>query len=332
MTDPIPSVDFAIVCGSANWGLRFPEDLQEPGVAVLQRDMVFETPWGDTGDWKLVEIDGTLTADGAARRVLVVWSHGWPLDRIDHEAQRRVFWVLQEAGVRKVLCSSTAGALARGILKGDFTIASDILEMTQTEAFPPAGPRRPTTAAASRWCARHARRPWRRPRDRCGRPGAGSTARRPHLVAGHAWGPRLTSPAEARAHRMLGADITNHSLVPEATLAREIGACFVNCTFITVAFDDYFAPADQRIIGGGAARRPVARRVPRGAAVGRPPPTRPRPASAPVSARRRTPPTATGADAATDETAPDPAVREGAPPRPRTPTRSNPQGRHFHGP
>ena len=262
MPDTIPSVDFAIVCGSANWGLRFPEDLQEPGVAVLRRDMVFETPWGDTQDWKLVEIDGTLTADGAARRVLVVWSHGWPLDRIDHEAQRRVFWVLQEAGVRKVLCSSTAGGLARGILKGDFTIASDILEMTQTQhsllpgrvAYNCSG-KQMVCPSCSATVEDTARSLWP-PQARVYGPSA-------HLVAGHAWGPRLTSPAEAQAYRMLGADITNHSLVPEATLSREIGACFVNCTFITVAFDDYFAPADQKVIGEGLLENlsPVASRI-----------------------------------------------------------------------
>ena len=86
----IPSVDFAIVCGSANWGLSFPEDLDVQGVTVRQRDMIFSTPWGETEEWKLIEIDPTLTADGSSRRVLVVWSHGWPLDRIDHGAQRRV--------------------------------------------------------------------------------------------------------------------------------------------------------------------------------------------------------------------------------------------------
>ena len=41
MSEPIPPVAVAIVCGSANWGVRFPEDLEEPGVTVLERDLVF---------------------------------------------------------------------------------------------------------------------------------------------------------------------------------------------------------------------------------------------------------------------------------------------------
>jgi 5'-methylthioadenosine phosphorylase len=262
MPDSIPAVDFAIVCGSANWGFRFPEDLAEPGITVKQRDMVFSTPWGETGEWKLVEIDGSLTPDGAVREVLVVWSHGWPLDRIDHESQRRVFWVLQEAGVRKVLCSSTAGALNRAVLKGDFTIVNDILELTQTRfsllpgrvAYDCSGKQMvcPSCAATVEATARSL---WP-----TGSRVYGQTA---GLVAGHAWGPRLTTPAEAQAHRMLGADVTNHSLVPEATLAREIGACFVNCSFITVAYDDYFAPADRKVIDDGVLEGliPIASRV-----------------------------------------------------------------------
>ena len=262
MPDVIPEVQFAIVCGSANWGIRVPEDLEEPGVTVLRRDLVFATPWGDSGEWKLVEIDGSLTPDGAPRQMLVVWSHGWPLDRIDHAAQRRVFWVLQEAGVRKVLCCSTAGALNRAVLKGDFTIVNDILELTQTQhsllpgrvAFDCSGKQMICPACAAT-VEDTARKLWPA--------GMRVYGRSAGLVAGHAWGPRLTSPAEAQAHRMLGADVTNHSLVPEATLAREIGACFVNSSFITVAFDDYLAPADRKVIDDGLLERlnPIASRI-----------------------------------------------------------------------
>lgn len=246
----IPPVEFAIICGSANWGLRFPEDLNEPGVKVLQRDMEFETPWGKTSEWKLLEFAPSMCADGQARQVLSVYSHGWPLEAIDHGAQRRVFWVLQEAGVRKVLASSTAGALNRGILERDFVIASDILELTQTPYS--LLPGRVTYDCSGKQmicpeCAeaveRAAHALW--PKDaRVYGCSAG-------LVAAHAWGPRLTTSAEASAYRTLGADITNHSLAPEATLSREIGACFVNCTFITAAFSNYFASPNTNVLGEG---------------------------------------------------------------------------------
>ena len=65
------------------------------------------------------------------------------------------------------------------------------------------------------------------------------------LIAGHSWGPRYQTAAEARAYQALGADFINHSIAPEATAAREIGACFVNSTHIVAAFADYFAPPDE---------------------------------------------------------------------------------------
>lgn len=38
-TIAIPAVDLALITGSANWGLRFPEDVALPGVSVLARDV-----------------------------------------------------------------------------------------------------------------------------------------------------------------------------------------------------------------------------------------------------------------------------------------------------
>src|SRR5438105_3461964 len=99
--EKIPATSFALVSGSASWGIRFPEDVEEPGFRVARRDIVFDTPWGPSHGWKLIDIDGSVTADGQPRQILNVFAHGWPPDRIDHEAHRRVAWVLQEAGVAK---------------------------------------------------------------------------------------------------------------------------------------------------------------------------------------------------------------------------------------
>jgi 5'-methylthioadenosine phosphorylase len=169
---------------------------------------------------------------------------------------------LQQAGVRKVLASSTAGALNRGILHDDFVIANDILELTQTQHSLLPGRLSYDCSAKQMICPvcaevveRVARGLWPTHARVYGR-SAG-------LVAGHSWGPRFQTAAEAAAYRMLGADFVNHSLAPEATLAREIGACFVNCTFITVAFNNYFAPPDASVLAGGAldSLAPVASRI-----------------------------------------------------------------------
>jgi 5'-methylthioadenosine phosphorylase len=258
----IPSVELAIISGSAAWGLRFPQDLREPGVAVVQEAMQFETPWGLSSEWRLIEIGADQTLDSRPRQVLSVFSHGWPLERIDHEAQRRVFWVLQQAGVRKILASSTAGSLNRGILQNDFVIANDILELTQTQHSLLPGRLRYDCSGKQMICPvcadvveKVAKAMW--PTE------ARVYGKAAGLVAGHSWGPRFQTAAEAAAYRLLGADFVNHSLAPEATLAREIGACFVNCTFITVAFSNYFAPTQASILTGGGldTLAPVASRI-----------------------------------------------------------------------
>ncbi|VDC19940.1 hypothetical protein [Pseudogemmobacter humi] len=51
------------------------------------------------------------------------------------------------------------------------------------------------------------------------------------------------------AWRSMGADFINHSFAPEVTLAREIGACITNISFVTAAFQSYFAPAGVKILG-----------------------------------------------------------------------------------
>ena len=57
------------------------------------------------------------------------------------------------------------------------------------------------------------------------------------IIVAHNWGPRFTSRAEARAYQMLGADAINQSIGPEASAAREIGACFVSASYV-VCYED----------------------------------------------------------------------------------------------
>jgi 5'-methylthioadenosine phosphorylase len=234
----IPSVRTAVITGSANWGLAFPEDVDMAGVRVLARDLAFDTPYGRTENWKLLEFDASLTAEGRTKQVLCMYSHGNPRDHIDHACHRRAFWVLMQAGVRRILACSTIGAVNKAIQPGDMVINADIMELTQTPYSLLEGRQRFDCSGKQLVCphcasllAQIARRHW-------------PASRRIHgvelgLVAAHAYGPRLTSPAEALAFRSMGADVINHSIAPEATLSREIGACFTPCAFVTAGFNDY---------------------------------------------------------------------------------------------
>jgi|SRR5450631_3977135 5'-methylthioadenosine phosphorylase len=46
----------------------------------------------------------------------------------------------------------------------------------------------------------------------------------------------------------MGADVINHSIAPEATLSREIGACFVPLTFVTAGLNDYLNRDRQKVL------------------------------------------------------------------------------------
>ncbi|MER5173035.1 hypothetical protein [Thioclava kandeliae] len=234
----IPQVKLALITGSANWGLAIPEDIGVEGVSVIERDLSFMTPWGCSDNWKLLEFDGSVTPDGQTYRALCMYSHGNPRHEIDHSCHRRAFWVLQEAGVRQVLACSTIGALNKAIQPGDLVINADIIELTQTpysllpgrQSFDASG-KAIVCAECSEVLVGAAREIWP---AQCRIHGIEQG-----LVAAHAYGPRLTTPAEALAFRSMGADVMNHSIAPEATLSREIGACFVPLAFVTAGFNDY---------------------------------------------------------------------------------------------
>lgn len=246
----IPQVGLALITGSANWGLAFPEDLEMEGVRVIARDLSYQTPWGRSDNWKLLEFGAEITGDGQVRQALCMYSHGNPRDEIDHSCHRRAFWVLQQAGVRRVLACSTMGAVNRAIQTGDLVIPGDIIELTQTpysllpgrQRFDASG-KRIVCATCAAVLAEIARDHW--PAD-CRVHGVEQG-----LVAGHSYGPRLTTPAEAMAFRTLGADVINHSLAPEATLSREIGACFVPLAYVTAGFNDYMDRSSGALLAPG---------------------------------------------------------------------------------
>lgn len=246
----IPQVGLALITGSSNWGLAFPEDIDVAGVTVIARDLSYETPWGSSDHWKLLSFDGAITSDGQAKQALCMYSHGNPRDEIDHSCHRRAFWVLQQAGVRQIIACSTIGAVNKAIQPGDMVINADIIELTQTPYSLLPGRQRFDASGKTIVCpscaavlADVARQHW--PADR-----------RVHgielgLVAGHTYGPRLTTPAEAQFFGFVGADVLNHSLAPEATLAREIGACFVPCAYVTAGFNDYMDRSSGDILQSG---------------------------------------------------------------------------------
>ena len=235
-TRSIPKVSFAIISGSAGWGVAFPDDLRLEGVKVLDRELSFETPWGPCDGWQLLELGRPVASDAAPRRILNVFSHGWPLDAIDHAAHRRVAWVLAQAGARKVLADSTCGSLNRALQPRDFFLPSDVIDFTQTQFSLLGGRFRHLCVGAQLFCPQLARTLEETARELWPHPGRVYGLAN-GLVVAHNWGPRFTSPAEARAFRLLGGDAVNQSIGPEASAMREIGACFISASYI-VSFEE----------------------------------------------------------------------------------------------
>jgi 5'-methylthioadenosine phosphorylase len=236
----VPRTPFAILSGSAGWGVPFPEGLNVTGVRIMDRNLAFETPWGQTANWQVLEIDGSQTLDGKARLVLNVFSHGWSVDAIDHSDHRRVGWVLQQAGAKKVLADSTCGSLNKFLAPRDFIIPADVIDFSQTAYSLAKGRFRHVMIGRQLFCPDMARIVETTARALW--PPPGRVLGHSHdIVAAHNWGPRYSSAAEARAYQHLGADAINQSIGAEATVVREVGACFVSASYI-VRHQDSIAP------------------------------------------------------------------------------------------
>jgi len=227
----IPHAPFALISGSGSWGVDFPTGVGEPGISVVERGLAFDTPHGRIENFSVFRIAGSETADGRERLVLNVFAHGWRPGVLDHGCFLQTFWVLREAGVRKIIAESTCGSLNRALRPRDLVISADIIDFTQTrftllpdrftylctgaQMFCPAIGETLKRAALPLW------------------PSSGRVyGRDDGLVMGITLGPRFETPAEARWLQQSGCDLVGQSAGPEVFLAREIGACYASSSYV----------------------------------------------------------------------------------------------------
>jgi 5'-methylthioadenosine phosphorylase len=207
----VPAATRALIGGSGSLAAGLPGDLH-PDAGVLERDLVFETPWGDSPPFTLFELAG--------RSVLHVSMHGWRRGVSRGRASRQVFSVLHRAGVRRILSDAGVGSLNNLLDPGDLVVVDDFVDTTtdRDRYGPVVGDhllimRDPVCAAGREALLAAARRlaPKRR-----------LFARGTYVVTE---GPRFESPAEVRRLQGLG-DVVGQSFCPEVWLARDIGACY----------------------------------------------------------------------------------------------------------
>ncbi|BDG59127.1 MTAP family purine nucleoside phosphorylase [Caldinitratiruptor microaerophilus] len=217
----VPRAEILLIGGSSTFSLRFPEDLADPGVRVLEPRLVFDTPYGPSPRLSLFELDG--------RRVLTVKMHGWRSGITRADASRQLFWVAQQAGVTRVLAEGGVGSISRLLELRDLVIPDDYIDVSVRKDVGLGGPyllsmrdplcpdlrRALADAAVAAALAELGARPGRLPRRVFTRG-----------VYANTDGRHFESRAEVQMLARAGADVVGQSLCPEVYLAREIGACY----------------------------------------------------------------------------------------------------------
>jgi len=109
MTARIPKAKIGLIGGSGTWAARIPEDLGRRDVWVVRYyPEGFETPFGQTTAFKLLEIAG--------HPALRTPFHGWHLDNHTYPLlpwiwSKQVAWVFQQAGVEWALVEGSVGGI-----------------------------------------------------------------------------------------------------------------------------------------------------------------------------------------------------------------------------
>jgi len=212
----VPAARLAVIGGSGTQGGPFPGD-ERDDVRVLARDMVFETPYGESPPFQLFEL--------GAGPVLHVRMHGWRPGVPRGVASRQVFSVLHRAGTRRILSEAGVGSLDHLLDPGDLVVCDDFVDVTSDRAGEGVVGdhllvmRDPVCPVGREALLGSARRlaPDRR-----------LFTRGTYVVTE---GPRFESPAEVRRLQTLG-DVVGQSFSPEVWLARDIGACYAGVCLI----------------------------------------------------------------------------------------------------
>jgi 5'-methylthioadenosine phosphorylase len=209
----MPAVQFGLCGGSGTLGFDFPAALADPRVEVLAEGLVFDTPFGRSPAFAHFRVTG----EHGAREALAVKMHGWRRGVKRADASLQVFWVFDQAGVRKVVADGGVGSLNHLLDPLDVMVPTDFIDLTIKQDIYVRGDhllimREPVCPVlhGDLFEAASARFP------RVFRRGV-------YLVTD---GPRFESPAEVDYMKRLGGDVIGQSFAPEVFLARDIGACY----------------------------------------------------------------------------------------------------------
>ncbi|MBO8173356.1 MAG: MTAP family purine nucleoside phosphorylase [Bacillaceae bacterium] len=212
--DQIPKVDYAIIGGSSTFSIRFPEDLERDDVKVLRRNLIFATPFGESPAFKLVQ--------AGDKQFLTCKMHGWRPNVVTRgTASQQVFWVFQQAGVKKIFAEGGVGSINHLLELRDLVIPNDYIDNSMRKDVGLGGPYLLTMRESI--CPQQADALYRAAKERVEPLGRYVFKRGIYVNTD---GRHFESPAEVQMFRSWHGDIVGQSICPEVYLAREIGACY----------------------------------------------------------------------------------------------------------
>jgi 5'-methylthioadenosine phosphorylase len=206
----IPQVQLGIIGGSGTYSINFPEDLDLDGIRIIETDLVFETPFGESPRFKLFAY--------AEKLILTAKMHGWRDGVTRADASRQLFWVFREAGVKEILSEGGVGSINRLLRPADLIIPTDYLDYSMRKDV--------SLNSASLLIMRQPVCPDLRSVlvKAASQKSIGRVFDRGVYAVTD--GRHFESVAEIEMLYRLGADIVGQSMCPEVYLAREIGACY----------------------------------------------------------------------------------------------------------
>ena len=211
----IPKVDFAIIGGSGTLSSNFPSNLEDTNIKIINNSIFFDTPYGISPQFILFKVNDKL--------VLTCKMHGWRSGISRADASRQIFWTFRQAGVKRILSEGGVGTINHLLNPRDLMIPDDYIDLSVRKDVMLDG--RYLLIMREALC---------------------QELRAALLVSAKKYfngrifnrgiyavtdGRHFESPAEIamlKGH----ADIVGQSLAPEVYLAREIGACYANLSFV----------------------------------------------------------------------------------------------------
>jgi len=216
MSKDIPRCELAIIGGSSTFAINFPEDIPDIDTEVIDRDLIFTTPYGDSPPFKLFRLGG--------QPVLTCKMHGWRQGVNRADASRQIFWVFRAAGVKKILAEGGVGSINHLLKPRDILVPNDYIDQSLRKDV--------SLGEPYLLMMRQALCPVLRARlvEAAEADPPGRVFDRGVYVCTD--GRHFESPAEVAAFSRWGADIIGQSICPEVYLARETGACYARVDLV----------------------------------------------------------------------------------------------------